>query len=210
MSRICLQCRRPGFSPWLRKIPWRKEWQPTPTFLPGEFHRRRSLAGYSPRGCKESDMTEWLTDTHTHTHTHSVAHKIHGFQFQLCYFLAVWPWASNLTLKKVPHFLYLQNGLLIVPPRVGWQSTSYHARHIISTMYSLSIRCYYMSLDIEFSLLLLNTYLGGGLHSFIHSFDHHVWTLAVAQALFWPWRQDPWPRGVHSLEMDSQLPNYLM
>ena len=35
---ICLQCRRPGFDPWVRKIPWRKEWQPTPVFLPGAFH----------------------------------------------------------------------------------------------------------------------------------------------------------------------------
>ena len=36
--------------------PWRKEWQPTPVFFPGEF--RGSLAGYSSWGCKESDMTE--------------------------------------------------------------------------------------------------------------------------------------------------------
>ena len=39
--------RRRGFSPWVRKIPWRREWQPTPVFLPGEFHGQRSLAGYS-------------------------------------------------------------------------------------------------------------------------------------------------------------------
>ena len=46
------QCRRHGFNPWSRKIPWRMEWQPTPVFLPGEFHGQRSLAGYSPWGCK--------------------------------------------------------------------------------------------------------------------------------------------------------------
>ena len=39
---------------------WRRKWQPTPVFLPGEFHRQRSLVGYSPWNCKESDMTEWL------------------------------------------------------------------------------------------------------------------------------------------------------
>ena len=38
--------------------PWRKEWLPTPVFLPGEFHGQRSLGGYSPRGHKESDTTE--------------------------------------------------------------------------------------------------------------------------------------------------------
>ena len=58
---IRLQCRRPGFNPWARKIPWRRKWQPTPVFLPAEFHGQRSLVGYSPRGLKKSDMTEWLT-----------------------------------------------------------------------------------------------------------------------------------------------------
>ena len=38
--------------------PWMKEWQPTPVFLPREFHGQRILAGYSPRGHKESNMTE--------------------------------------------------------------------------------------------------------------------------------------------------------
>ena len=52
-TRICLQCRRPGFCPWVRKIPYRREWQPTPVFLPGELHGQRSLVGYIPRGCKE-------------------------------------------------------------------------------------------------------------------------------------------------------------
>ena len=40
------------FEPWVMKIPWRKEWQPTPVFLPGEFHEQRSVVGYSPWGCK--------------------------------------------------------------------------------------------------------------------------------------------------------------
>jgi len=45
------QCRRHnrrGFSPWVRKIPWRRAWQPTPVFLPREAHGQRSLVGYSP------------------------------------------------------------------------------------------------------------------------------------------------------------------
>ena len=58
---VCLQCWRPGFSPWVGKIPWRREWLPLPAFLPGESHEQRSLAGYSPWGHKESDMTEQLT-----------------------------------------------------------------------------------------------------------------------------------------------------
>ena len=56
--RIYLQCRRPGLDPSVRKIPWRRKWQPTPVFSPGESHGQRSLVGYSPRGLKESDTTE--------------------------------------------------------------------------------------------------------------------------------------------------------
>jgi len=58
-GRVCLQCRRPEFDPWVRKIPWRKKWQPTPVFLSGKSHgQRRSLTGHNPWGHKESDMTE--------------------------------------------------------------------------------------------------------------------------------------------------------
>ena len=48
----------PGSIPGVRKIPWRRVWQPTTVFLPGESHGQRSLTGYSPWGHKESDMTE--------------------------------------------------------------------------------------------------------------------------------------------------------
>ena len=68
-GRVLLQCRRPGVSPWVRKIPWRREWQPTPVFLPGGSHGQTSLVGYSPWGCKELDKTEQLTHTRKHTHT---------------------------------------------------------------------------------------------------------------------------------------------
>ena len=47
----------PGFDPWVGKTPWRRKWQPTPVLLPGEFHGRRSLVGYSPWDRKELDTT---------------------------------------------------------------------------------------------------------------------------------------------------------
>jgi len=53
-----LQCRRPGFHPWVGKIPWRREWLLTPVFLPGKSHGQRSLVGYNPWGCKDSDIAE--------------------------------------------------------------------------------------------------------------------------------------------------------
>ena len=68
------QCRRHKtgeFHPWVRKIPWRRAWQPTPVFLLGEAHGQKSLAGYSPCGGKELDMTE-VTE-------HSSSFNVHIF-----------------------------------------------------------------------------------------------------------------------------------
>ena len=50
--------RRHRFNPWVEKIPLRRKWRPTPVFLPGKSHGQRSLAGHSPWGYKQLDMTE--------------------------------------------------------------------------------------------------------------------------------------------------------
>ena len=55
-SRICLQCRRPGFDPCFGKIPWKREWLPTPVFLPGEFHGQRLQSMWLQR-----DKHDWVT-----------------------------------------------------------------------------------------------------------------------------------------------------
>ena len=47
-ASACLRCGRPGFNPWVGKIPWRRKWQSTPVLLPGKSHGQRSLVGYSP------------------------------------------------------------------------------------------------------------------------------------------------------------------
>jgi len=61
--------------PWVRKIPWRRKWQPTPVFLPGKSYGQRSLVGYNPQGHKESDTTEQLHSL-TQSHTSKVMLKI--------------------------------------------------------------------------------------------------------------------------------------
>ena len=48
----------------VRKMPWRRKWQPTPVFLPAESHGQRNLVGYSPWGSRESNMTEQLLLKH--------------------------------------------------------------------------------------------------------------------------------------------------
>ena len=60
-KELTCQCRRHkrhGFSPWIGKSPWRRAWQPTPVFLPGESYGQRSLVGNIPQGGKELDVTE--------------------------------------------------------------------------------------------------------------------------------------------------------
>ena len=56
-KKKCLQCERLRFTPWVRKIPWRREWLPSPVFLPRESHGQRSLAVYHPWGHQESETT---------------------------------------------------------------------------------------------------------------------------------------------------------
>ena len=104
--RICLQYSIPGFSHWVRKIPWRREGQPTPVFLPGESHGQRSLVGYSPWGHKELDGTAWPT------HTHKVRCSSQHGSFHPDSEVARWTWlwlyancitqARNLALSS-PH-----------------------------------------------------------------------------------------------------------
>ena len=60
VKEIGLPCRRHVFSPCVRKIPWRREWLPTPVCLPGKSHGWRSLAACRPWGREESDTTERL------------------------------------------------------------------------------------------------------------------------------------------------------
>ena len=61
----CRRHKRCGFDPWVRKIPWRRAWQPTPVFLPGESHGQRSLTGYSTQGHRVGH--NWRNLAHTPT-----------------------------------------------------------------------------------------------------------------------------------------------
>ena len=79
----CRRWRRSGFSPWVGKIPWRRKWQPTPVFLPGEAYGQRRLAGYSPWGHKESVTTE---HTHIQFFVFSFRFYIWVISYSICLF----------------------------------------------------------------------------------------------------------------------------
>ena len=75
----CRRYKRLKLDTWDRRIPWRRKWQSTLAFLPGELHGQRSLVGYSPWGLRQLDMTEHVSArvyTHTHTHTHIHTHVL--------------------------------------------------------------------------------------------------------------------------------------
>ena len=67
-----------GDFPCVRKMSWRRKWQPTPIFLSGEFHGQRSVVGYCPRGHKELDTTEQLN---TYAYTQALKIKVSGSEF---------------------------------------------------------------------------------------------------------------------------------
>ena len=70
-----------GLIPGSGRFPWKRKWQPTPVFVPGESHGQRSLVGYNPWGCKESDMTDQLS-----THVYEVMNILidYSIHFTVC------------------------------------------------------------------------------------------------------------------------------
>ena len=84
------------FSPWVGKIPWRREWQPTPVFLPGKSCGQRSLASYSPWGCRVGH--DWETNTST-------------FPRCLCRAAGTYKFLLPVTQAGL---LFLQKGLIVV------------------------------------------------------------------------------------------------
>ena len=101
-----LQCRRHwgyGFNLWVRKIPWRKKWQPIPVFLPGKFHGQRTLRGYSPQGHKGSDSTEWL-NTHI--------------------FFKIQPWKSK-ALAEILEIMCILSSLKRLTSNIQWKEEKF-------------------------------------------------------------------------------------
>ena len=88
LRRWLLQCGRPGFNPWIGKIPWRRKWKPTPVFLPENSHEWRSLVGYSPWGHQDSDSTERLHFTSL----------LSAVLMLLCYIRTLWVQCAGIFL----------------------------------------------------------------------------------------------------------------
>ena len=79
----CRRCNGLRLDPWVRMIPWKRKWHPTPAFLPGKFHGQRSLAGYSQWSCKEAEELNATEQTHsTHSHQRQLHNSARGFSYR--------------------------------------------------------------------------------------------------------------------------------
>ena len=107
------QCRRRWFNLWVRKIPWRRKWQCTPVFLPGKFHRQRSLAGYSPWVCKESDTTE-----HAQRNRTGIPGNGYCYQGRLCGLICLTSYPYGGDMKAGPEGVQLQGVYCLRTPAV--------------------------------------------------------------------------------------------
>ena len=113
---------------WVQSLGWedprRKKWQPTPVFLPGKLHGQRSLAGYSPWGCKELDMTEWA-----HTSTHLVHNLV------LCVFpfkdtvFNTYCWFMNIELTTSSTVTH------------GWKKLIWHITALLCLGHQTAFQC---------------------------------------------------------------------
>ena len=126
----CLSKRhkRCEFDPWVRKMPWGRKWQPAPVFLPGKFHGQRGLAGYSPWGRKELDMTE-QPSTHAHTLVLSFWPEDWGWWAQqkccrLDFTSNIWKLSSAMVLwscnsKRSPHVRIIPSSNVLATVRLA-------------------------------------------------------------------------------------------
>ena len=79
-----MPCRTPRFDPWVGKIPWRREWQPTPVFLPGEFPLTEEPGELQSMGLPGWDTNDLMTEPPplhcTHHTMNSISIKVRVYQ----------------------------------------------------------------------------------------------------------------------------------
>ena len=103
-------------------MPWRRKWEPTPVFMPREFHGQRSLVGYSPWDCKELDMVEQLT------HFTHICDDLHSWlagrskRAQLGWYLVLQ--LANLCMITLMYSHVEIQGPRILPPSVFFESST--------------------------------------------------------------------------------------
>ena len=112
-------------------LPWRRKWQPTPVVLPGNSHGRRSMVGYSPWGCKESDMTEPL-QSWVHWHTDKQILLTHFFfVFFIFYFFFTLQYCIGFAIHLFFHLCFKTNLIKYNLWVLSWQMFFSWILHLI-------------------------------------------------------------------------------
>ena len=209
-SGICLQCGRPRLNPWVRKIPCRRERQPTPIFLPGESHRQRSLVGYRLWDRKELGTTE---------HSFNLLSNLEVYQMcSNCYEHSWWS-SSLLTLGEsrsiVPssHLsMWIKKTGLVTehPPSPNpsceipdisnilyssdvhevpyWFSEYLCLLYRLSLYTLVSIIIYIVAPELKLlnNILFTHSFVYSLIHSFVHTFNKY-WLFTMCSASHWLW-----------------------
>ena len=136
VKKILLQCRRPGFDPWVRKIPWRRAWQPTPVFLPGESPWTKQLTGLQSMGSQRV-RHNWAT-------RHSTALYLIYFCSNLCHFLN-----GGLSFPFFSRFFRCKAGLFIemIFKMYTFITVNFPLRTAFTASYTFCIFCFYLWLS---------------------------------------------------------------
>ena len=123
-QRTHLECRRRGFDPRVRKIPWKRKQQPTPVFLPGKISWPRSLAGYNPLGCKivrrdlvTKQQIQQIISWYTHVSNYYIVH----LEFTQLYMsiMSQYSWKKNIRLCFCA-FSFFFFSYIFVKYLLGW------------------------------------------------------------------------------------------
>ena len=128
---------RHGFDPWVRKIPWRRAWQPTPVFLPGESPWTEEPGGHSPWGCTELDATEPWSQHSTAQHMYGIlsSAKSDSFtsSFPVCKPCIYFHCLISLTRTQKPTFykFYFILGFRSLQSIGSLQTISYYFQEIL-------------------------------------------------------------------------------
>ena len=129
----CRRRRRCRVDPWVRKILWNRRWQLTPKFFPGKLHGQRSLAGYSPWGRKESDMTEWPS-----LHTYSILPSVWPFMTGHSFGWSTWLFDSA-SYPRLYHSIFPFSSSHSSMSTEKWHNTVLQLQLLLFTVHCLEL-----------------------------------------------------------------------
>ena len=158
-----------GFHPCIKKIPWRRKWLTAPVFLPGKTHGQRNLAGYSPRGRKKSDTTQWVNNNNGNSLPVCLPYFLYSFIHWLTFRLFPIYWLLWIVLQgtwgwRYPLRFWSQYFEYIPPNRLNGSFSNFIFKFLRNTvLFSLVTAPFHIPSNsvqgFQFLHILANSYL---------------------------------------------------